>query len=159
MKHIEIISKARQKGMADIITQSSLFFISFIIKNVFWFLFSKKHRVSSTSCPGGIWSWSPRGSSQSQRWASLPQEADWDTVPLHPAPQGHRLQVTDCSGSKAHALQPYIYPIKSQHECTAWFYHENSVICDTMQHYVFIASFCYFLLLYLVILSDLLHSW
>uniref|UniRef100_A0A3P9BC80 Sorting nexin-14 n=1 Tax=Maylandia zebra TaxID=106582 RepID=A0A3P9BC80_9CICH len=42
MKHIEIISKARQKGMADIITQSSLFFISFIIKMFFGF-FSVKN--------------------------------------------------------------------------------------------------------------------
>lgn len=42
MKHIEIISKARQKGMADIITQSSLFFISFIIK-MFLGFFSVKN--------------------------------------------------------------------------------------------------------------------
>lgn len=55
---------------------------------------SEELRVSSTSCPGGVRSGPPRGPSQSQRRAPLPEEADGDALPLYPATQGYRLQVT-----------------------------------------------------------------
>lgn len=60
--------------------------------------YSKERWAAPTSCPGGIWPRPPHRPAQSQRWAPLPQEADRDALPPHPAPEGYRLQVTDlCS--------------------------------------------------------------
>lgn len=60
MKHIEMISKARQKGTADFRTPVTLSpdqrcDFTLVVRS------SKEHRVPPTSCPGRVRSGSPRG--------------------------------------------------------------------------------------------------
>lgn len=116
MKHIEIISKARQKGTAVHIKPFLLVLTNQKqnLSDLWPFLCSEEHRVSSASCPGGIWSRPSCCPSQSPRWAPLPQEADWDALPLHSAPQGHRLQVTLIPFIKGAAVPPCICQSVSQ---------------------------------------------
>lgn len=73
-------------------------------------LHSKERGVSPTSCPGGIWTWPPHRSPQSQRWAPLPEEADGDALPLHPAPEGCRLQVTEFCSPRCQSWNVIFHP-------------------------------------------------
>lgn len=91
MKHIEIISKARLKGITEIILVCFLLWFDEII--FLCFPHSKDLRASSTSRSRGVRSWSPHGASQSQRRAALPPEADRSAVSSHPPAQSYRLQV------------------------------------------------------------------
>lgn len=72
--------------------------------------YSKERGAAPTSCPGGIWPRPPLRPAQSQRWAPLPQEADRDALPPHPAPEGYRLQVTVLCSLWLAIFNPSILP-------------------------------------------------